>query len=336
LFYRLPEISLADAESVIAPFGLQSGRYLIYPANFWEHKNHKMLLVAFSMYVRRNPAVGLKLVLTGAPGAQQNRIEEAVRKMGLEDSVRFLGFLPDAQFSALLQCCLALIFPSLFEGFGLPTLEAMDRGKPVLCSNVTSLPEVVGEAAIFFDPRKPKEIVNAIEVIVTDASRREELTEKGYQRTAALGDSDRMVREYLRQFEEVWQNPVGQKQNPYGLFADGWVGDSLTIRLSEGSGPREVELTLSVPDWLPHRRVSIWRIQGRTRHLVTRIVRGECKTFRLAVGREAGLLKLAIAPTFRPRAYGINNDERRLACLCQDCRLLGPEGVEYSLCSKSS
>jgi glycosyltransferase involved in cell wall biosynthesis len=95
------------------------------------------------------------------------------------------------------------VFPSLYEGFGMPILEAMAFGKPVICSNVTSLPEVAGDAAIYIDPRKPLDIVHAIELITSDATAIEDLIDQGYQRLTAFRGPERMARQYLDIFLEV-------------------------------------------------------------------------------------------------------------------------------------
>jgi glycosyltransferase involved in cell wall biosynthesis len=127
--------------------------------------------------------------------------------MGLAASVRFAGFLPDPQFSALLEGALALVFPSLYEGFGLPVLEAMARGKPVLCSQATSLPEVAGQAALFFDPRKPKDIAAAIERMVSDVDLRLRLVDAGHSRVSQLGNAQHMAERYLQVFRDALAHP---------------------------------------------------------------------------------------------------------------------------------
>jgi glycosyltransferase involved in cell wall biosynthesis len=117
----------------------------------------------------------LKLVLTGAPGARRDFLMDAAARMGMNGSVVFPGYVPDADFSALMRGSMALIFPSLFEGFGIPLIEAMAAGRPLLVSNATSLPEVAGGAALLFDPRRPMEIVGAIARIAADPRLRAEL-----------------------------------------------------------------------------------------------------------------------------------------------------------------
>ena len=196
-------IPAEKVEEVLTHLKLANDRFLLYPANFWRHKNHTMLITAFGMYRKHRPASDLKLVLTGTSVSRMGYLQEAVRTMGLQDWVVMPGFLPDDAFVSLLQSCRALIFPSLYEGFGMPVLEAMAAGKPVLCSNITSLPEVAGDAALYFDPRKPAEICEAIGQIESDPGLRNSLIEKGYERVKAFGTVEDMARKYLAIFQDV-------------------------------------------------------------------------------------------------------------------------------------
>jgi glycosyltransferase involved in cell wall biosynthesis len=128
---------------------------------------------------------------------QMDALRGAADGMKLGDRVLFPGYLSEAELAALLSGCRALIFPSLYEGFGMPVIEAMAAGKPVLCSTVASLPEVAGDAALFFDPRMPAEIAGAIERIDSHAALRERLIRAGYANAARFSDPDRMAAEYL-------------------------------------------------------------------------------------------------------------------------------------------
>jgi len=162
-----------------------------------------MLFTALGMYRAKYPESSLQVVCTGSPDQRMAILREAARRMGLESRVRFPGFLADDEFTSLLASCQALIFPSLYEGFGMPVLEAMSFGKPVFCSNVTSLPEVAGDAAYYFDPKKPEEILHAMERASADAQLRADLVKRGYGRAAAFGNTDQMVRDYLSVFVET-------------------------------------------------------------------------------------------------------------------------------------
>jgi glycosyltransferase involved in cell wall biosynthesis len=124
--------------------------FLLYPANRWRHKNHETLFEALAILRRSNPE--LRLVLTGSGHDSLPRPE----------GVTVLGHVPAAALVALYQTAAAVVFPSLYEGFGLPVLEAMACGCPVACSNVASLPEISGDAAVLFDPRSAGEIAAGV------------------------------------------------------------------------------------------------------------------------------------------------------------------------------
>jgi glycosyltransferase involved in cell wall biosynthesis/polysaccharide pyruvyl transferase WcaK-like protein/MoaA/NifB/PqqE/SkfB family radical SAM enzyme len=208
LFRRLKKPTLDAVSSVLQRHGLEQNEFLLYPANFWPHKNHPMLLTAFGMFRSRHPESKLRLVCTGYPDDRMGALQEAARRMGMIGWVYFPGFLSEDEFAALLSSCRALIFPSLYEGFGMPVLEAMAFGKPVLCSEITSLPEVAGDAALYFDPKKPTEILSSIERIFLEPEPTTNMTHRGYERIATLGDAEQMTKEYLQVFYNVIQSRV--------------------------------------------------------------------------------------------------------------------------------
>ena len=131
------------------PDGRPREPFLLYPANWWAHKNHELLLQAFALVRRERPE--LRLVLTGSD-----------HPAALPDGVASLGRVPDEQLVDLYRSASALVFPSLYEGFGLPALEAMACGCPVAVSRVAALPEVCGDAAVYFDPTSVEDIARGI------------------------------------------------------------------------------------------------------------------------------------------------------------------------------
>lgn len=141
---------------------------LLYPARAWPHKNHTRLFEAFAILRKHDPS--LRLVLTGGGLERLGQLPENVERWGI---------VPAAELASLYRRAACLVFPSLYEGFGLPPLEAMACGCPVAASNVTAIPEVCGDAAVLFDPNDPESIANA--VLEAD-SRSEELREKGLAR----------------------------------------------------------------------------------------------------------------------------------------------------------
>ena len=128
--HRLPRASERGVSETLQRYGLRRGRYFIYPANFWPHKNHLMLLVAFGQLCQRRPDLDLHLVLTGASRPNPGIVEESVRRMGLAGRVTLPGYVPDAELGALLSGALALVFPSLYEGFGMPNPGGVCRRLP--------------------------------------------------------------------------------------------------------------------------------------------------------------------------------------------------------------
>jgi hypothetical protein len=244
--------------------------------------------------------------------------------------VMLIEFLPDEDFAGLLRACRAVIFPSLCEGFGMPVLEAMAFDKPVLCGNLTSLPEIAGDAALLFDPRKPMEIVRAIEQIETDSKLPSLLVERGRARLAAFGDAAGMARQYL----DVLRNSLGGDNHSttaiHGVFSDGWTGEHVAVVHEPSSAPRYLEITLHVPPWLPAESVSVQLGSSGHDGAQTHVIkRDQTLTLRHLLPPASGSVEVQIHPTFQPRAVQLGDDTRVLGCLCQSCRILSPsETVE--------
>lgn len=156
-------------------------RYIFYPANTWHHKNHARLIEALARY-RRETGETLTLVRTGVGKEGETKLGEAVERAGLRDSVRVLGFVPRADLPALYAGAACLVFASLFEGFGIPLAEAMLVGCPIAASDTNSIPEVVGDAAVLFDPRDPADIARAIAAVVRDPVAAAKLVRRGRAR----------------------------------------------------------------------------------------------------------------------------------------------------------
>ena len=122
------------------------------------------------------------LVLPGAPTPHEAELRSLAETLGVADRVRFLGWLPEADLEGLYRVATRFVLPSLIEGFGLPVLEAMARDVPVACSNRPALPEVVGEAALLFDPEDQSAIADAIKSLLTDEDVRSQLVARGRER----------------------------------------------------------------------------------------------------------------------------------------------------------
>ncbi len=154
-------------------------RFIFYPANAWLHKNHARLFAALR-HLRDSEGLAIPLVCTGrlateAPYVLKNFAVAA----GAETLVHDLGYIPDEDLPAVYQSAEMLVFPSLFEGFGYPIMEAMRNQCPVVCARATCLPEVAGEAALYFDPFDIVDIASAIKQVWQDDELKEVLRQKG-------------------------------------------------------------------------------------------------------------------------------------------------------------
>jgi glycosyltransferase involved in cell wall biosynthesis len=163
-------------------------RHFLYPAITNPHKNHRTLLEAFAKVVAvRDDAV---LTLTGASGSAEGAVKSAIEGLGLSNKVRRLGRVPAEQLDALFRDAVALVYPSTYEGFGLPLAEAMATGCPVIASDRTALPEVVGDAGILLDPDDVDGWANAMLRLLGDQSLRAELITSGRERTRSLSPEE--------------------------------------------------------------------------------------------------------------------------------------------------
>jgi glycosyltransferase involved in cell wall biosynthesis len=174
--------------------------YALYPAATWEHKNHLRLLEALS-HLRR-AGTDVPVVFTGAPTERDMLVRDAARRFGVDDLVTFLGFVTPIEMRVLYRCARMLVFPSLFEGWGLPVIEALSEGIPVACSRVTSLPAVVDDGAVLFDPTSVDAIASAIRSVWGDEATRERLATRGPAAVAHL-TWDTCARAYQAEYYSV-------------------------------------------------------------------------------------------------------------------------------------
>jgi glycosyltransferase involved in cell wall biosynthesis len=155
--------------------------FVLYAGNVKPHKNLERLIEAFDL-VRKRGLDHLKLVLIGDEISKYAALRRAVHQHQLHKHVRFLGYLPEETLAVMYRLAGVFVFPSLYEGFGLPPLEAMASGTPVVTSNVSSLPEVAGDAAVLVDPYDPAAIADGICRVLTDETLRRDLRRKGIAR----------------------------------------------------------------------------------------------------------------------------------------------------------
>jgi len=155
--------------------------FILYAGNIKPHKNLERLIEAFYR-MRRGPLEHIKLLIIGDEISKYATLRRTVHRLKLHKHVRFFGFVPDKTLASLYRLASVFVFPSLYEGFGLPPLEAMAAGTPVITSNVSSLPEVVGDAAILIDPYDLDAIADAMRRVLTDEALRQDLRARGLAR----------------------------------------------------------------------------------------------------------------------------------------------------------
>jgi glycosyltransferase involved in cell wall biosynthesis len=157
-------------------------RYLLFVGTLEPRKNLTTLLKAYAMLRAERQHEEVKLVVVGRKGWLYDEVFETVQTLALHQDVLFTDFVDDEDLPDLYRGALLLVLPSLYEGFGLPILEAMASGVPVIASNTSSMPEVAGEAALLIDPRNPQAIAEGIAQVLADEQLRQTLTQRGLAR----------------------------------------------------------------------------------------------------------------------------------------------------------
>jgi glycosyltransferase involved in cell wall biosynthesis len=175
--------------------------FVLYVGNTKPYKNVPRLVEAFGWMKKKAPNT-LKLVIAGKEDRFRPQVCQKVAELGLQEHVMFLSHLSDVELPLLLNCAKVFVFPSLYEGFGLPVMEAMACGTPVVTSTAASLPEVAGEAALLVDPLDVESIAEAINQALADEGLREELQWRGLERSA-LFSWPQTARQTLAVYEEV-------------------------------------------------------------------------------------------------------------------------------------
>ena len=199
-----PQPSPADVAATRDRYSLPES-FLLYPAQTWAHKNHLKLIEALAS-LRDRQGAEVALVCPGRKHEFFSTIEARVGELGLDEQVVFPGFVTPLELRCLYELARGLIFPSLFEGWGLPISEAFEAGLPVAASSATGNPDVVGDAGLIFDPRDAAAIGDAALRLWTDASLREELAAAGHRRTKELS-----IEHMARLFRAHYRRIAGRK-----------------------------------------------------------------------------------------------------------------------------
>ena len=273
--------------------------FAFYPANTWPHKNHVRLVRAWATALRHG--VGdLQLVLTGHDFGMDREIKATAEELGIQDSVRRIGYLPVEDLPALYRSALFLIFPSLYEGFGIPVLEAMQSGCPVATSRCCSLPEVAGDATMYFDAEDETAIADAIVRLGKDQELRSHLGQAGLEQARKFS-YDKCAEQTLNVLQQAVRD-YGPKR--YRREADRvsvsrhnfvYSGSRLTFRCP---GAREISITLRAGDRIPDECALGLRIQAGGTHGVTERVNRAAVTVTIPCQTDRDMVTLDFDVTY--------------------------------------
>ena len=190
-----------EIHAAVAKFDLPSS-FFFYPAVTWPHKNHEIILRAIHILKSEHGDVP-HIFFTGSSTDHRMTLDKLGRDLGISEQLHFLGFVTPAELQAIFRTATAMIFPSKFEGFGLPILEAFHARLPVLSSNATTLPEVAREGALYFDPDSPPELSVLMKRILNEPELRQDLIEKGI-----LVLSHYSIKDTAANFQQLYESAV--------------------------------------------------------------------------------------------------------------------------------
>jgi len=193
-------IPQSDREEIISKYQLPDP-FILYIGTLERRKNIGNLLRAFAL-LKQDPSIKHRLVLVGKPGWLYDDIFQTIAELEIEQDVVIQGYVPDIDLRSLYSAADLFVYLSLYEGFGFPVLEAMSCGVPVLSSNTSSLPEVVGEAGITVPPLDISQAAYQMKLVLSNKDFREELINRGYKQARTFS-KDRFVHETLRVYEHV-------------------------------------------------------------------------------------------------------------------------------------
>jgi len=197
------ELKTQDMKSVKAKYGIK-GNYILFVGTIQPRKNIKRLIEAFSKLKSEELGfkIDLELVIIGKKGWMWKDILAAPKEFGIENKVKFLHTVSDDELPIFYKNATCFVLPSLYEGFGLPILEAMRYGCPVLTSDISSLPEAGGDAALYFNPEDVNDIVKNLKTIILDSELREKLIRKGYEQVKKFS-WEKTAKETLKILEQL-------------------------------------------------------------------------------------------------------------------------------------
>ena len=206
--YFYPVKDLQHIENTLAKYSIPASQYLLSLCTLEPRKNLDLLIRAFSDFVQAHPDADLNLVLVGTNGWKNDKIFQAVQNNGqIKNRIFFSGYVPDEDLAPIYSGALAFVYPSLYEGFGLPPLEAMQCGTPTITSNSSSLPEVVGDAGILISPTSQDELSDAIWRLLSDEQLQAELSKRSIARASQFS-----WKKSVDQTIEVYRTAINEKE----------------------------------------------------------------------------------------------------------------------------
>lgn len=213
-----------SVEPVLRQYNLPLRGYFFYPAHTWPHKNHRVLLYALTIIRQAGFPVPL-VVCTGQPKNAHEDFLHTIHSLDLKDRVRWLGYLPDEDIPALYAGALALVYPSKYEGFGFPLLEAMATGCPIISSRTTCLPEIAGDAALLLDPDDSEAWAEAMVELMDHPDRQQMLQRKGRSRVKAFSweQFTTTILTILEQHGQQKSNPVVGNMESRAIPISSWT-----------------------------------------------------------------------------------------------------------------
>lgn len=306
-----------EDDEILDKLKIRGQKYIVYPANFWEHKNHKLLLNAFAMYAKEHK--DMKLVLTGNPLAQADYYDKLLKAMKIEELTAITGYVTNEELYSVLKNAHGLIYPSLFEGFGIPVVEAMQLHKLIACSNLTSLPEIGCGKIYYFDPKKPDEILKGIHFLAENHMTDDIIAK--YDRKLTEYETDKMVNEYLNVFEEV----IAQKDNLVfleevsGIYPDGWSSSDIAIQLKDKKGSR-LRARLSLPEFVGA-KVKLCVVHNGNSQYYT-LQPGKTVDVEETLMEDRTEINIHIPKTWSPRTVLKSEDARELGVAVEELKLI--------------
>lgn len=195
--YKYRNLKESEIKEILDKYHIPK-KFIFYPAQFWHHKNHLRLIQSLDLLRKKYNEV-VPAVFVGAKWENSNNVARLIKELNISDQVLCLGYLSEREIVALYKIATALVFASFADYTNIPVLEAMVMGTPIICSNLFSMPEQVGNAGLFFDPFNVEDMAEKIYRIWTDEVLRKELATKGIKRAIALSPAN---------FARQWKNLI--------------------------------------------------------------------------------------------------------------------------------